>query len=102
MQTQLIANNNSTNAAHFICTNPNASGTSSVLLDDVYFHSSADKNSETLFNDGILGYIDTYYIGGTIISSGTSPNPSTGWTALPPTLVGTFDHWQVATINPIP
>jgi hypothetical protein len=94
-QTQLISLGTSLAASHFILTTSSAS-TDSILLDNVYFHSTT-RSVESLLNDN-AAMPDNYYIGGTIISSSNIPNGA--WNALPPTLAGVFDHWLVATVDP--
>ena len=96
LQTQLVANGNSTYASHFILTTPGASGTDSILLDDTYFHTTT-RASESLLNNSVTN-TDTYYIGGTILSSGYTPNGT--WVGQPAGLVGVFDQWLVTTIDP--
>ena len=94
-QTQLVANGSGTAASHFILTYPNSPG-DNILLDDVYFH-TVSSSSESIFNDN-PAIPDTYYIGGTVVSKGYTPNGA--WTALPTALVGLFDHWSVDTVDP--
>ena len=96
LQTQLVAKGNSTAASHFILTTPSSAGTDSILLDDTYFHTTF-RGSESLLNNSVAN-TDNYYIGGTIISSGSLPNGT--WVGQPAGLVGVFDQWMVATIDP--